>query len=128
MIIFKYYQVRERINTGVLPLFLYFKQWFLYKNEVYAVCSQNEIDKLISFEGDYVSFNKEVKKIKGLKRHKAMKFDIYNISYKEDVYRTFIEFKIIKDAEGAANVQNIMIAEDDLYYAKENLDHYDVLF
>lgn len=95
---------------------------------VYAVCSQEEIDKLISFESDYLTYKKEIKKIDKLKNHKSMKFEIYNINYKEYSYRTQINFIIVKDCPGAWQAKKVIVAEDDLYYAKVNLDNCDVLF
>ncbi len=95
---------------------------------VYAVCSQEEIDKLISFDSDYVSYKKEIKKISKLKKHRSMKFEVYNINYNEDVSSIAVNFAVIKDCNGAYYVKNIIIAEDDLAYAKANLDNCDVMY
>ena len=95
---------------------------------VYCVCSQEEINKLISFGEDYVSYKKEIKKITKLRRHKTMKFDLYEINFKEDEFKTSVRFRIIVESQGDFYAKSVLIAEDDLYYARAHLDYCDVLF
>lgn len=96
---------------------------------VYAVCSKDEINKLISFDKDYVSFVKEVKEVDGLREHGKMKFNTYKITYNENLYRKTITFIIVQNnMQGEKQFIDVLVAEDDLYYAKERLDHYDAIF
>ena len=98
---------------------------------MYAVCEQEVIDKLISFDSEYVSYKKEEKKIKKLRKHGKLNFDLYTLEYQEQRNKYFkIIFKVIKQDynKGANFVKNILIAEDDLDFAREHLDNFDVQF
>jgi len=94
---------------------------------VYAICTKEEIDNLLAFESDYVSLKKENKKITKLKNRRAIKFEVYNISYKENAYGHRVKFRVIKEDEDAEYLKDYLIAEDDLMFIKEMLgfpDHF----
>ena len=91
---------------------------------VYAVCNKEEIELLTSFDSDYVTVTKKTKKIGKLKRHKPVKFDVYNISYNENAYRTFINFIVVDDTQrGADCALDIIVAEEDIRVARERLPY-----
>ena len=91
---------------------------------VYAVCSKEEIDILTSFDKDYVKITKKIKKIGKLKRHKPVKFDIYNICYHENTYKTLINFVIIDGSQrGADCALDIIVAEEDIQVARKRLPY-----
>ena len=91
---------------------------------VYAVCSKREIEILTSFDKDYVTVTKETKKIGKLKKHKPVKFEVYNICYNESNYRTLINFTIIEESQSGANcVLDIIVAENDIRVARERLPY-----
>ena len=90
--------------------------------DVYAVCSQEEIDKLISFGGDYVSYNRRMKVIDDVPYCNTMKFVTYHIDYIEDgeenLWRPFIHFVIVKQWQGAEQALQVILAEKKLADAK----------
>ena len=47
----------------------------------FMTCTQSEINKLIFFSKDYVSYKKYYKTIDGFRTHN--KFEIYNVEYHE---------------------------------------------
>ena len=95
----------------------------------YAICSEENINKLISFEEEYVTYKKKIKKIKKLRSRKSMKFEVWEICYKEQwgAYDDVV-LKIVKNDEGGYHVKDILVAEDDLYFAKEMLNYIGVIF
>lgn len=99
---------------------------------VYAVCTQEEINKLISFDSDYVTYCKDIKVVDGLTYHQPMKFTTYEIQYNDHDYEEFwepdIHFIIIKKCLGAEQFKRILIAEDDLADAKFSLDSIGITF
>ena len=99
--------------------------------DFYCVLSDNEIKEILSLDKDYVSFEKEVKKIKDLPIHKSMKFDIYHIKLSEQVPYSWvnqINIKVVRESDGADYVIDILRLESDLYYKTQALDHYDCIF
>ena len=101
---------------------------------VFMVCTQSEINKLISFPSEYVSYKKYYKTIDGFITHK--KFEIYNIEYHEyeedDFFQNEIQFIVIKkiynDFASSECAKRILIAEDNLNDAKRAMDNIGVLF
>ena len=101
---------------------------------VFMVCTQSEINKLISFPSGYVSYKKYYKTIDGFRTHK--KFEIYNIEYHEyeedDFFQNEIQFIVIKklynDFASSECAKSILIAEDNLNDAKRAMDNIGVLF
>ena len=101
---------------------------------VFMVCTQSEINKLISFPSEYVSYVKYYKTIDGFRTHK--KFEIYNIEYHEyeedDFFQNEIQFIVIKklynDFASSECAKRILIAEDNLNDAKRAMDNIGVLF
>lgn len=96
--------IKERAIDPRLPLI-----------SIYAVLADKEIDKLISFDSDYMTFEKETMEIESLN------FEVYNISYKEEACKAGLRVRVIKDVAGAEHAKNILIAEDDIKIAKEQL-------
>ena len=101
---------------------------------VFMVCTQSEINKLISFSSEYVSYKKYYKSIDGFRTHK--RFEIYNIEYHEyeedDFFQNEIQFIVIKklynDFASSECAKRILIAEDNLNDAKRAMDNIGVLF
>jgi len=81
-----------------------------------------EIDKLISFDGDYVSYNRRMKVIDNVPYCNTMKFVTYHIDYIEDgeenLWRPFIHFVIVKQWQGAEQALQVILAEKKLADAK----------
>ena len=72
---------------------------------IYAVCSQSEINRMISFDEDYVYYEKTFRKI-----NTSCKCQIYNIRYKEtwgEIFGTLIECVIIKASPNALQIRNV---------------------
>ena len=89
--------------------------------KIYAVCTQSEIDKLISFDSDYMYYNKLVKTIKP-----SIKCVIYNITYSEswgEVFGTIVDCTVIKKTPASMQVRNVIIAEDELVLAQQALNN-----
>lgn len=103
---------------------------------VYAfmTCTQSEINKLISFPQEYVSYRKYYKTIDGFRTHK--KFEIYNIEYHEyeedDFFQKEIQFIVIKksynDFASSECAKRILVAEDNLNDAKHAIDNIGVMY
>ena len=78
--------------------------------KIYAVCTQSEINKMISFSNDYVYYEKIYRKI-----NSSCRCQIYNIRYKEtwgEIFGTSIECVIIKKCPNAIQMINSIVAED----------------
>lgn len=94
----------------------------------FMTCTQSEINKLISFPQEYVSYRKYYKTIDGFRTHN--KFEIYNIEYREyeegDFFQNEIHFIVIKKAYNdfarSECAKRILIAEDNLKDAKHAID------
>ena len=97
----------------------------------YAVCSNEEIKKLLELGNEYLTVNTSVVKIDKLKRHKTMKFNVYNINVNEDIFATKISLCIIEETNFkncAEYAKDVIVAQDSLACAKSRLDFYDVQF
>lgn len=102
---------------------------------VYCVCSNEEIKKLLELGDEYLTVNTSIVKINKLKRHKAMKFKVYNINVNEDAFATKISLCIIEEPDlkedlrsSAEYAKKVIVAQDVLACAKSILDYYDVMF
>lgn len=85
--------------------------------DVYAVASQNEIDKLILFKDDGFYYEKQIKKMTN-----SLSCQIYNISISEfwgEIFGTMINCTIVKKSSVALFVRDIIIAEDELRFAQQ---------
>lgn len=80
---------------------------------VYAVLGEGEINLLTSFETDYMTFKKEEREFE------SVKFDVYNISFKEEGYKAGVNFYIVKEGVGAEYAKKILMAEEEIALAKE---------
>ena len=91
-VVFKYLYLRRDCSFRALFHHLY----------VYVCCSSDQLNKLLSFDKDYVSYTKEVKKIK------RVKYNLYNVNYADckDVY-----FKVLEG--GDPSVLDHIITEDE---------------
>lgn len=97
----------------------------------YAVCSDEEIKKLLELGEEYLTVKVSTVKINKLKRHRAMKFNVYNINVNEEVFSTRISLCIIKEdtfKNRAEYAKDVIAAQDNLACAKSRLDFFDVLF
>jgi len=83
---------------------------------VYASFPKDYIDKLLSFDKDYLSFKKVTKKIKRLK------FEVYYINYEEYSFinRCF-KLIIVKEDTGSHDILEIIAAKNDIDYANKRL-------
>ena len=97
----------------------------------YCVCSNEEIKKLLELGEEYLTVSTSVVKIDKLKRHKVMKFNVYNINVNEDIFATRISLRIIEETNFkncAEYAKDVIVAQDSLACAKSRLDYYDVQF
>lgn len=97
----------------------------------YCVCSDEEIKKLLELGDEYLTTNTSVVKIDKLKRHKSMKFNVYNINVNEDVFATKISLCVVEETNFkncAEYAKDVIVAQDSLACAKSRLDFYDVQF
>ncbi len=94
---------------------------------IYGQFNQEEIDKLLSFDSDYMTFEKKEEKISGLERHKTMKVPYYFLKFNEN-FGSIKNVFIYASLEKELDLTNYLVAKDDLYFAKQQLDCYDVLF
>ena len=93
-----------------------------------------QINKLISFPQEYVSYRKYYKTIDGFRTHN--KFEIYNIDYREygedDFFKNEIQFIVIKksynDFARSECAKRILVAEDNLNDAKHAIDNIGVMY
>ena len=98
----------------------------------YFVAKQEIIDEILKMGESCVSYTKIAKEITGLERHNSMQFEIYEIKLNEPF--TFhkksdgVYVHAVLEQEGSCYARDIIKIEDDLYYAKQHLDHYDVMF
>lgn len=97
----------------------------------YCVCSNEEIKNLLELGEEYLTVNTSVVNIDKLKRHKTMKFNVYNIKVNEDIFATKISLCIIEETNFkncAEYAKDVIVAQDSLACAKSRLDFYDVQF
>ena len=101
---------------------------------VFMACTQIEINKLISFPKEYVSYKKYYKAIDGFSTHN--KFEIYNIEYFDNDENVFfkndIKFIVIKkspkDFAYSECAKRILVAEYNLNKAKYAIDNIGKMF
>lgn len=80
-----------------------------FEHLVYVACSQQQIDKFLSFEDGHVWFRKKIKRIKEQGRLTApVEFEFYQVRYDN---RKDIVFNLVK---GGAIERDYVVAEDEL--------------
>ena len=101
---------------------------------VYAICTQKEIDKLIDFDSDYVTYSRYIRNITVPQNKLPINSVIYDIEYNEKVgyegwFSPHITFRILRyNGDLTRHIQDILIAEDDLEFANERLRYANVTF
>lgn len=98
----------------------------------YFVAKQEIIDEILKMGESYVYYTKTAKEINGLEKHNSMQFEIYEIKLNEPFAfhkkNDGVYMHVVVEQEGASYARDIIKIEDDLYYAKQHLDRYDVIF
>jgi len=100
----------------------------------FMTCTQDEVNKLISFPKEYVSYKKYYKSIDGFRTKN--KFEIYDIEYFEyeedsffqnDIHLVVIK-KAPKDFAYSECAKRILVAEYNLNKAKYAIDNIGLMF
>lgn len=100
----------------------------------FMTCTQDEVNKLISFPKEYVSYKKYYKSIDGFRTKN--KFEIYDIEYFEheedsffqnDIHLVVIK-KALKDFAYSECAKRILVAEYNLNKAKYAIDNIGLMF
>ena len=99
--------------------------------DTYCVLSETALDILLGMGEDYITVEKEVVKVRRLKKHKKIVGEVYHITLNEnskDYTGGVAIHATLNTTPGAYDFIKLAFLEEETYYTKACLDAYDAQF